>query len=145
MQILKKVFIMTLCASLFLPSSIATAHHGRSGYHGGHHDYKNRNEYGKYYSHHGTKPHLHPHGICPYSSSTTKSKVPVSKKTKCYSVKTIKRVQNKLNKLGYPCGSPDGCCDNQTQKAIRRYQRKKGLTVNGKINKTLLKKLKIKS
>lgn len=146
MQILKKVFVITLCICLFFPSNIATAHSGRTDSHGGHHDYKNRSGIGDYHYHHGMGPHLHPHGVCPYSSSSSaKNKATTRQKSSGYNASTIKKVQNKLNKLGYHCGSPDGHCGRKTQNAIRKYQRKKGLTVNGKINKKLLNKLKIKN
>lgn len=146
MKILKKVFVMTLCVCLLFSSNIATAHSGRTDSRGGHHDYKNRSGLGDYHYHHGMEPHLHPHGVCPYSStSSSNSKTTTKQKSSSYNASTIKKVQNRLNKLGYHCGSPDGHCGRQTQKAIRKYQRKKGLAVNGKINKKLLRKLKIKS
>lgn len=52
-------------------------------------------------------------------------------------------MQKKLNKLGYKCGKADGTCGSKTKSAIKKYQKKKNMTVNGKITKSLVKKLKI--
>ncbi|MDE6852974.1 MAG: peptidoglycan-binding protein [Lachnospiraceae bacterium] len=49
-----------------------------------------------------------------------------------------------MESLRNSCGSADGHCGGKTKKAIKKFQRKKGMTVNGKINKKLLNKLKIK-
>lgn len=145
MKILKKLIIMSLCTCLLLPTSLTSAHSGRTDSQGGHHDYKNRSGLGSYHYHHGMGPHLHPNGVCPYSSSsTTKSSTSGKKVSKYYKTSTVKKVQTKLNKLGYSCGNADGHCGEKTKKAIKKFQKKKGMTVNGKINKTLIKKLKIK-
>lgn len=40
-------------------------------------------------------------------------------------------------------GRTDGSYGSKTKSAIRKFQKKKGMTINGKINKTLLKKLNI--
>ena len=57
----------------------------------------------QHHYHHGMGPHLHPNGICPYSSSsssTARSNATVTKKTsKYYRSSTVKEVQKKLNKL----------------------------------------------
>lgn len=144
MKFLKKMIIMTLCSCLLLPTNLTSAHSGRTDSQGGHHDYQNRSGLGSYHYHHGMGPHLHPNGVCPYSSSSTsKSSTSGKKVSKYYKSSTVKKVQAKLNKLGYSCGTPDGHCGNKTKKAIKKFQRKKGMTVNGKINKTLIKKLKI--
>lgn len=145
MKTLKKMIITTICTCLLFSTSLASAHSGRTDSHGGHHDYQNRSGLGDYHYHHGMGPHLHPNGVCPYSSSsTTKSSTSEKKVSKYYKASTVKKVQTKLNKLGYSCGSPDGHCGDKTRNAIKKFQRKKGMTVNGKINKTLLNKMKIK-
>lgn len=61
-----------------------------------------------------------------------------------YKASTVRKVQKKLNKLGYKCGKVDGSYGKKTKIDIRKYQRKKGMTVNGKINKSLCKKLHIR-
>lgn len=144
MNTIKKLFILFVCVSLSFSSSLSYAHSGRTDSSGGHHDYQNKSGLGSYHYHHGMGPHLHPNGVCPYSSqanSTSNSK----KKSKYYNTSTVKKVQNKLNKLGYKCGNADGHCGSRTKAAIRKYQKDKRMTVNGKITKTLLKKLKISS
>ncbi len=141
MKLLKKFLVVCMCLSLAFSTPMSSAHSGRTDAAGGHHDYKNKSGLGSYHYHHGMGPHLHKNGICPYSvkakSSSTK------KKSKYYNTSTVKKVQKKLNKLGYKCGKADGHCGSKTKKAIRKYQRKKRLTANGKITKSLLKKLKI--
>lgn len=131
-----------MCACLSFSSSLSYAHSGRTDSSGGHHDYQNRSGPGSYHYHHGMGPHLHKNGVCPYSTSTSSSSS-TKKQSKYYSVSTVKKVQKKLNKLGYKCGKADGHCGSKTNSAIRKYQKKKHMTVNGKITKTLLKKLKI--
>ena len=141
MQITKKLFIFLMCICLSFSSSLSYAHSGRTDSNGGHHDYKNKSGLGSYHYHHGMGPHLHKNGVCPYS---VKAKSSGAKKvSKYYNASTVKKVQKKLNKLGYKCGKADGHCGSKTKSAIRKYQRKKHMTANGKITKTLLKILKI--
>lgn len=142
MKITKKIFILFMCACLSFSSSLSYAHSGRTDSSGGHHDYQNKSGLGSYHYHHGMGPHLHKNGVCPYSTSA-RSSSNTKKQSKYYRSSTVKKVQKKLNKLGYKCGNADGHCGSQTRSAIRKFQRKKHMTVNGKINKTLLKKLKI--
>ena len=147
MKRIKKFIIAMICMGILFSNTMTFAHSGRTDSNGGHHDYKNASGLGSYHYHHGLGPHLHPNGVCPYSStssSTTKRNTTVTKKvSKYYWSSTVKKVQKKLNKLGYNCGKADGVYGTKTQNAIKKYQRDKGLTVNGKINKTLLRKLNI--
>jgi len=131
-----------------LPYNVSLAHSGRTDSSGGHHDYNNVSGLGSYHYHHGYGPHLHPGGICPYSSSASSSPSSSTKKTtkttsKYYWSSTVKKVQKKLNKSGYNCGKADGIYGKKTKKAIKKFQKKKGMTVNGNINRVLLKKLNI--
>lgn len=142
MKITKKLFIMFMCACLSFSSFLSYAHSGRTDSSGGHHDYQNKSGLGSYHYHHGMGPHLHKNGVCPYSTSTS-SLSSTKKQSKYYNVSTVKKVQKKLNKLGYKCGKADGHCGSKTKSAIKKYQKKRHMTVNGKITKTLLKKLKI--
>lgn len=142
MNKIKKIITLLLCVSLLLPYNVSLAHSNRHHATDRHHNYNNKSEFGNYYYHHGMGPHLHPDGICPYSSSKTTAAT--KRQSKYCRSSTVKKVQNRLNKLGYQCGKADGSCGARTKKAIKKFQKKKGLTVNGKINKTLLKKLKIK-
>lgn len=141
MKIINRILVLCMCACLTFSSFLSYAHSGRTDSSGGHHDYQNRSGLGSYHYHHGMGPHLHKNGVCPYSA---KAKSSGSKKTsKYYNVSTVRKVQRKLNKLGYKCGKADGHCGSKTKSAIKKFQRKKHITVNGKITKTLLKKLKI--
>lgn len=142
MKFIKKILVFCMCICLSFSSFVSFAHSGRTDSNGGHHDYKNKSGLGDYHYHHGMGPHLHENGVCPYSSQA-KSSSDTKNTSKCYSVSTVKKVQKKLNKLGYECGKADGHCGAKTKAAIKKYQKKNGMTANGKINKALLKKLKI--
>lgn len=150
MNKIKKLITVVLCVSLLLPYNVS-AHSGRTDSSGGHRDNKNASGLGYYHYHCGGYPaHLHPDGVCPYSSSASSSSSSSAKKTnttkkvsKYYWASTVKKVQKKLNKLGYKCGKADGVYGKKTKKAIKKFQKDEGLTVSGSINKVLLKKLKI--
>lgn len=47
-------------------------------------------------------------------------------------------MQEKLNAVGYNCGTADGKFGNDTDTAVRNFQRDKGLTVDGKAGKNTL-------
>lgn len=154
MKYLKKICVMFMCISMLLSySSITLAHSGRTDSSGGHHDYKNVSGLGSYHYHCGGYPaHLHENGVCPYTSSGTSSSSGSSsssssttgkKTSKYYASSIVKKVQKKLNKLGYDCGVEDGIYGTKTKNAIEEFQSDEGMTVNGKIKKALLKKLKI--
>ena len=142
-QRLRKLMITLLCVCLLIPYTVCGAHSGRTDAYGGHHDYRNVSGLGSYHYHCGGHPaHLHPNGVCPYSSAATTHKT-VTKVSKYYKASTVRAVQKKLNKKGFHCGRPDGSCGSKTRNAIRQFQRKNGMIVNGKINKKLCKKLHI--
>lgn len=61
-----------------------------------------------------------------------------------YNRATIKKVQKKLNKYDYDCGTADGIAGSKTKKAVKKYQRDNDLTVTGDIDSKLLKSLGIK-
>lgn len=61
-----------------------------------------------------------------------------------YSKETIKKVQKKLNSLGYECGKADGIAGKKTKTSIKKYQKEHDLKSTGNINKNLLKSLGIK-
>ena len=133
MKFIRTTQIIFLCLCLSFSPLVVSAHG-----HGGHHSSSRSSSSGSHHYDHGMGPHLHTNGVCPYSTSAgTKSN------SKYYNTSTIRKVQRKLNKLGYKCGRADGHCGTKTKRAIKKYQRKKCIAVNGKINKTLLKKLKI--
>ncbi len=55
--------------------------------------------------------------------------------------KAVKKVQERLKKLGYYTGKIDGDYGNGTKTAVKDFQRRNGLTVNGTVNKKTLAKL----
>lgn len=145
MRTIKKVIAFVLCFSILLPANVLSAHSGRTDSSGGHHDYKNASGLGSYHYHCGGHPaHLHENGVCPYDSSARQSTSTKKKVSKYYKASTVKKVQKKLNKLGYKCGKADGSYGTKTKRAIKKFQRKKKMTVNGKIGKALVRKLGIK-
>lgn len=68
----KKTFFAVLLAVLMV-SATAFAHSGRTDSSGGHRDNKNVSGLGSYHYHHGYPAHLHPNGVCPYSSASVSS------------------------------------------------------------------------
>jgi hypothetical protein len=57
-------------------------------------------------------------------------------------VKEITGVQARLNNLGFHCGAVDGNCGPKTQSALKAFQAKYGLTVDGQPNDETQAKLK---
>lgn len=53
----------------------------------------------------------------------------------------VKKVQRRLKKLGYYSGSIDGDYGNGTKTAVKNFQKRNGLSVNGKVNSKTLSKL----
>ena len=144
MNYIRRYIAVLVCFCMLVPANGLSAHSGRTDSMGGHHDYQNVSGLGSYHYHCGGLPaHLHENGVCPYDSSSQVSSSTTKKVSKYYCVATVKKVQKKLNKLGYRCGKADGYYGAKTKRAIKKFQRKKNITVNGKITKKLLKKLKI--
>lgn len=130
-------------AVLLTPASDVYAHGNCGGHHssstsyyycGGHAAHTHAggvcpyaNENLHYYYCGGNPQHLHENGVCPYASTVSRS--------------TIKKVQKKLNRCGYNCGTTDGIMGTKTVKALKRYQKDNGLTADGVIGKTTLKSL----
>ena len=78
------------------------------------------------------------------SSKDTKSKNTGSSDGTCGPGDTgsaVKKVQQRLKKLGYYTGSIDGDYGNGTTTAVKNFQKRNGLTVNGKVNSKTLAKL----
>lgn len=124
---IKRIAALAICASLALNANISLAH--------GHHNY----DYG--YDHDGYDcgsygGHAHLDGICPYYTDETAYQY--------YQAATVKKVQQKLNSLGYDAGTADGVYGAATKSSIKKFQRQKNMSVTGLINNKLLKKLKIK-
>ena len=69
---LKRLFICVSVIALII-SNATYAHSGRTDSSGGHRDNKNKSGLGSYHYHcGGHEAHLHPNGVCPYSSSSNK-------------------------------------------------------------------------
>lgn len=139
----RRIASLILAATIALTPSTTLGHGGRTDSSGGHKDNKNKSGLGSYHYHCGNNPaHLHDNGVCPYSSSSTSSKSTTTKTSTSSVKKTsststsdkaaeIKKAQEKLNELGYDCGTPDGKIGKKTTAAIKKFQEDKGLTVNG--------------
>ena len=56
---------------------------------------------------------------------------------------TVKQIQSKLKSWGYYSGSVDGIYGSATEKAVRAFQKKNGLTVDGKAGPQTLKAMGI--
>lgn len=70
----KNLIGFTLIAAFLGNPLTANAHSGRTDSNGGHRDNKNVSGLGSYHYHCGGHPaHLHPNGVCPYSSSDSNS------------------------------------------------------------------------
>lgn len=72
---IKVVSILLIILSIISIGTNLYAHSGRTDSNGGHKDNKNKSGLGSYHYHCGGNPaHLHPNGVCPYSSSSSASK-----------------------------------------------------------------------
>lgn len=54
---------------------------------------------------------------------------------------SVRRMQTKLNRLGYNCGTADGYFGTSTDTQVRAFQSAQGLTADGKAGKNTLSKL----
>lgn len=56
--------------------------------------------------------------------------------------KQVARLQRALNRAGFSCGEADGIIGDQTTRAVKAFQRRKGLAVDGDIGPKTMAKLK---
>lgn len=56
---------------------------------------------------------------------------------------TIKKVQRRLNNIGYNCGKVNGVMNAKTKKSLIKFKKTKGLKPNSVIDKPTLKALRI--
>ena len=90
---MKRLTIISICfLFLFVCTVPVQAHSGRTDASGGHRDNKNVSGLGYYHYHHGYGPHLHPGGVCPYSSSSS-SKPASTPSAASSSTKTVAKPQ----------------------------------------------------
>lgn len=54
----------------------------------------------------------------------------------------VKELQQNLNKLGYDCGTADGIWGTKTENAVRKFQKDKGLEVDGIVGSATKAKIK---
>ncbi|WMM26707.1 peptidoglycan-binding domain-containing protein [Tissierella sp. MB52-C2] len=133
----RRITSLMLAATIALTPAATLGHGGRTDSNGGHKDNKNASGLGSYHYHCGGNPaHLHDNGVCPYSSkTTTKSSTSSTKKTSTISATDkkaeIKKIQEKLNELGYDCGKADGIAGEKTKEAIKAFQKDNELTADG--------------
>ena len=86
----KFIFILCLIFSVISIGVSCYAHSGRTDSNGGHRDNKNKSGLGSYHYHCGGHPaHLHENGICPYSSSPSKTTKSTTSTSTGTTVKTI--------------------------------------------------------
>lgn len=100
------LFVFVLSFSAFFVS----AHPGRTDSKGGHYNRKT----GEYHYHNGG-------GGGSKSSGQRQSD------------DFMKKVQKRLNELGYDCGTPDGIKGEKTTNAIKAFQKDKGLEPDGEV------------
>lgn len=89
----KKIMSIVLIITGILSISICSySHSGRTDSNGGHKDKNNKSGLGGYHYHCGGYPaHLHPNGVCPYSSSSSSKETSTSTSTTT-SIKTKEKV-----------------------------------------------------
>lgn len=75
--------LLFVATSIICVSLSSYAHSGRTDSNGGHKDDKNKSGLGSYHYHCGGHPaHLHPNGVCPYSSTSSKKSSTTSSSSK---------------------------------------------------------------
>lgn len=136
----QRVMSLLVATTVALTPMSSLAHSGRTDASGGHKDNQNKSGLGSYHYHCGGNPaHLHTNG-CPYNKSKVKS---TSNKSSTSKNNNTKKVQEKLNALGYNCGKADGVMGKSTKSAIKSFQKSKGLKADGVAGKATLKALGI--
>lgn len=127
---------IVLALALFWLALGSFAHPGRADNLGGHYVRKSGWGYpvGSYHYHSG-----------PYAGYivSTKGEVPAAFKKSNTAPKgnNVLKVQERLNKLGYSCGKPDGKMGTKTKSALKAFQKDRGLKADGVIGPQTLKAL----
>lgn len=85
---IKKLLVLCMCVFLSLSSTVSFGYSEKASGNGRH------------------PHHLHENGVCPHSNHTKPSCRRDS--ALCYRTSTVKRVQKRLNRLGYKCGRTNG-------------------------------------
>ncbi|MBU3143565.1 peptidoglycan-binding protein [Clostridium sp. CF012] len=128
----KSKILSIMAATLIVFSTYASvgAHSGRTDSKGGHYVRTAGKGYpvGSYHYHNG-------------GSSTIKATSPSNSSASSSSTSNIKKIQQKLNDLGYSCGVADGSMGTKTKNAIKNFQRDNGLKIDGVAGKSTSVKL----
>lgn len=98
-----KLFLTLILALSLITATpfISLAHSGRTDSNGGHKDNKNVSGLGYYHYHHGYGPHLHPDGICPYSTTVSKPVIDTLINDSASSIDTFFEMQKLKDDLMY--------------------------------------------
>ena len=123
----------------FVTTVYAHGHCGGGGHHGGGYGYGG-GAAPRYYYCNGHEAHLHNNGVCPYAYTAPTVPTPAPAK-QSVSKSTVRKVQKRLNRIGYRCGRANGVMNAKTKKAIRRFKRDCGLKANCAIKKPVLRAL----
>lgn len=156
---LKKGMLAAALAGMvaFTPAYIAEQSPVMTVYAHGHHENHHSDSNTTYYYCNGHNAHTHANGVCPYANATTSN-------TKYYhcnghpshkhykgacpygnaSKRTVKKVQRRLNRRGYSCGTADGVIGSRTRRALKKFQKDNGLKVDGILRAKTLKALGLK-
>ncbi len=143
---MKKLLVLLIVLLSITP---AYAHPGATDSKGGHTDRST----GKYHYHHGYSAHQHENGVCPYDfdDKTGQNSGAASGGSSSYSYPStqsflhsdlksgdsgdsVKKLQNRLNSLGYSCGTADGIFGAKTESALKAYQESQHLFTSGTAN-----------
>lgn len=136
------ILAAVLAGAVFFAPAVDVYAHGHHGgghcgsgtsyyYCGGHAAHTHTNGYcpyssvdDTYYHCGGYAAHHHEDGICPYADMLSRS--------------TVLKVQRRLKRYGYNCGTADGVMGAKTKRALKRFQRDNGLKADGLIGQKTL-------
>jgi len=143
---IKKFAVIAACSCLVFSSNAVSAHCHNGNCHYDYdygynydYDYGYNYDYGHHAGHNtcinndydcSSHPdHAHIDGVCPYYCT--------DQEYQYYQASTVKKVQARLNKAGYKCGSANGVYNAKTKKSIKKFQKnkkRKKLKINDKVN-----------
>ncbi len=108
-----------------------------------HHRYDHGGSYSYGHSPYGYRPYPYGYGYGPSVSFSVSRSYRTTPSYSSYSNDLAVDVQRELRRRGYYRGSIDGDVGTGTRNAIRAYQYDRGLSVSGRIDRTLLRSLGI--
>ncbi len=113
MKISKPIALTLSALLLSTPFTSTEAHPGRTDRNGGH--YVRTAGWG------------YPVGTYHYHNGGPAKQAPEDKEDK----EEVRKIQQKLNELGFDCGAADGIMGPKTEEAIKEFQKSKGLEPDG--------------